>query len=155
MSVTSLASAKKLLNLDPRSIMTAKLLRQAYLKAAMKCHPDIHKDKDIGAFHEITEAYELLQSGINPLDDLEISIQDDTNFRNACQEWLGIPAEVVEECKKCPMFREWLNGKTDASFRWNLFLSLHGGIAPMLRQTTMLLDGQRHTSLGPARRKKK
>eukprot|EP00554_Chaetoceros_debilis_P000016 CAMPEP_0194090948 /NCGR_PEP_ID=MMETSP0149-20130528/41034_1 /TAXON_ID=122233 /ORGANISM="Chaetoceros debilis, Strain MM31A-1" /LENGTH=216 /DNA_ID=CAMNT_0038775373 /DNA_START=100 /DNA_END=750 /DNA_ORIENTATION=+ len=110
-------------------------------------------------FLEITEAYELLQKhpgGIikrssgdrttfnasNPgADDIIIDYitkTEEQQFREACREYLGIDADIVEESKRCPMFRLWLGGNTIDAFHWNLFLMKNGGLAPMLREMKVL-----------------
>mmetsp|Transcript_27658 Transcript_27658/g.31682 ORF Transcript_27658/g.31682 Transcript_27658/m.31682 type:complete len:294 (-) Transcript_27658:95-976(-) len=98
-------------------------------------------------FHAITEAYELLQDQhdinhdgvkINHENENECysytSKTEEQHFREACREYLGVDAEIVEESKRCPLFREWLKGRTVDAFHWNNFLMLHGGLAPMLRK---------------------
>mmetsp|Transcript_21658 Transcript_21658/g.26823 ORF Transcript_21658/g.26823 Transcript_21658/m.26823 type:complete len:198 (+) Transcript_21658:83-676(+) len=150
-SCISTNAAFNLLDLSSNSIFTKKEIRQAYLTAAKKCHPDTtasHRDINISSkktkidpskrFREITEAYEHLQQidniGDSNDDDLGITRDEDKEYRIACQEILGVSAEVVEECKTDPAFRQWLLGKTDAAYHWKMFFMLHGGMAPMLRR---------------------
>ena len=126
------------------------------------CHPDSNDNKNEAVedctvrFLDITNAYELLQDrakvGTNGLNrnsngsdsendsyDMEddrfvIHESEEEKFRNACRDYLGLDADTVEESKRCPLFREWLKGKTDASFTWNNFFMLNGGLAPMLNR---------------------
>lgn len=125
-----------------RTRLTPATLRMAYLQAAKECHPDTsqntHHSKEEAAaqFRLVTEAYEVLLRGklnSNDTGDYGITIEEDTAFRRACQERLGLPAEIVEESKKCPAFRQWLDGKTDAAHYWRVFFIQHGGLAPKLR----------------------
>lgn len=155
MSISHFESARKILGLDASAKLSARVLRQSYLKAAMRCHPDLQQNKDSDEFRKVTAAYEFLQSGVAPDQDLGITAQDDSDFRQACQDWLGLPGEVVEETKRCPMFRTWLDGKTDAAFRWRLFFALHGGLAPMLRPPSALLEDQSDSVPTLDRRKRK
>ena len=179
-SSSSINSALDLLNLkrgfSPRD------LRDAYFSAAKKCHPDsqtVHtnipvdgdakkKQELSNMFLEVSEAYDLLQTcsidkegvttGINgkssDIDGMElITKSEEQYFREACREYLGVDAETVEESKRCPIFREWLKGKSIDAFHWNLFLMKHGGLSPMLRRekTEKLSDGGN----GCRRRRKK
>ena len=134
-------SALQLLGLCPNSKVSAKNLRQAYLLTAKKCHPDLKQHDNIDLdFREVTEAYEFLQTGVSPIDDLGITLQEEESYRQACDDWLGVRAEVVEESKRCPVFRNWLEGKTDAAIYWNNFFALHGGLAPCLRPPSALIE---------------
>jgi hypothetical protein len=72
------------------------------------------------------------------LTDDEITIQQEADFRVGCEQVLGLTAEKVEESKRCPLFREWLKGRTDSAYLWQSFLMQHGGLAPMLRPVTVL-----------------
>mmetsp|Transcript_14470 Transcript_14470/g.23950 ORF Transcript_14470/g.23950 Transcript_14470/m.23950 type:complete len:190 (+) Transcript_14470:95-664(+) len=152
-----LESAKIILGLDSSADFTARQLRSAYLEAAKKSHPDLANSKDGNAFKRISEAYEFLQTGVSPDSDLGITIAEDASFRQSCEEWLGVKAEVVEESKRCPIFREWLEGRTDSAFRWKMFFALHGGLAPMLRPPAALLedDGNHNVNRGVTRRRRK
>ena len=154
-SLPPVQSARLLLGLDPHHEVTPQSLRKAYLDAALKFHPDLQKGKDSIKFSKINSAYELLQSGVVPEQDLGITPDEDASFRSACESWLGLPGEVVEECKRCPMFREWLTGKSDGAIRWRDFLVRHGGLAPMLRQPAGLLEDLSEVSKTKERRKKR
>jgi len=142
----ALKSAKKILDLT--DTFTVSELRRAYFAAAKMCHPDLQDstpgDDDLNEnFHALTEAYELLQqqhSTTGKLNEYGITAQEEEAFRTVCQDWLGVSAEVVEESKRCPIFRDWLQGKTDAAMYWNSFFALNGGLAPMLRPPAALLD---------------
>ena len=163
-SSITIANALKLLNLSHyKTKYSPKEIRDAYFTAAKKCHPDSpnakveYDNNDVddndderrkeyltNQFHAITEAYELLQK--YPIDvqndddtnDCIISKSEEEDFRQACQEFLGVDAEIVEESKRCPLFREWLKGRTVDAFLWNLFLMKHGGLAPMLKRKKVL-----------------
>mmetsp|Transcript_22723 Transcript_22723/g.32058 ORF Transcript_22723/g.32058 Transcript_22723/m.32058 type:complete len:201 (+) Transcript_22723:134-736(+) len=152
-SSLGIRSALELLNLPTNKTFDQKELRDAYFSAAKQCHPDSNKksqsnDDLTNRFLDITEAYEFLQkesytfdsdqsTNRNKDDDLDetdiISKSEEQHFREACQEYLGVSAEIVEESKACPLFRAWLKGRTDSAFHWNNFLMLHGGLAPKLR----------------------
>ena len=126
-------------------------LRQAYFAAAKQCHPDLHhhhqqprngdnSKRDGSDFLLLTQAYELLQREIIGVEsktddffDSIITVSEEEAFRRMCQAQLGIPADIVEECKSNPMFRQWLQGKTDAAMHWRSFLMQNGGLAPKLR----------------------
>jgi len=122
--------------------LTPTALRTAYLEAAKQCHPDTlqnpEKSKQEAAqqFQLVTEAYEVLlgtKLASDEVNDYGITVEEDAAFRRACQERLGLPAEIVEESKQCPAFRQWLSGKTDAAHHWRIFFIQHGGLAPKLR----------------------
>ncbi len=148
----------KLTHLD----FTQKELRDAYFTAAKLCHPDLNKTKSSEElsekFLEITEAYEYLQKKQpssprtkssngqnNDEGDIDwsnyVTKSEEQVYRDACQEILGLDAEIVEESKRCSLFRDWLKGKTDAAFHWNNFFMLHGGLAPMLRRKKLVSIG--------------
>lgn len=133
-------AAKELLGLPlMQGTPTPKELRVAYFKAAKRCHPDLQQQESrdlVELFHQITNAYELLQKTTTTTTtnvDAGITEEEEITFRIACKEQLGLTAETVEESKRNPMFREWLQGKTDAAYFWQNFLANHGGLAPMLR----------------------
>jgi hypothetical protein len=153
---------------------TTRELRDAYFTAAKQCHPDVAKSHqqewsttsndnnpiDTGErFRLITIAYERLKSSTltTPDEDGSSSVpQDDQmHYRAACDEVLGVPAEIVEECKRDPKFRHWLGGNTDAAIFWRNFFAVHGGLAPMLDEPAGLLgSNEKHTSKINARRKR-
>lgn len=134
--------------------LTPTVLRTAYLQAAKECHPDTSttntednnsKQEAAKQFRLVTEAYEVLLKGKLDSDnnDYGITVEEEAAFRRACQERLGLPAEIVEESKQCPAFRDWLNGKTDAAHYWRIFFIQHGGLAPKLRPPpTALLESK-------------
>lgn len=105
---------------------------------------ETRKEQLTSQFHAISEAYELLQKKSNigffssssqqPSTNEYINKSEEEHFRQACIEFLGVDAEIVEESKRCPLFREWLKGRTVDAFLWNTFLMKHGGLAPMLRR---------------------
>jgi hypothetical protein len=139
--------AQETLDLAPS--YTTQELRRAYFAAAKKCHPDAlqkteNKNMDIAKeFRLVTLAYEKLSSGSTTGDmtqlhnnqDGNLSINQQLHFRSACQTILGVPAEIVEECKRDAKFRQWLLGNNHTANYWNNFLSVHGGLAPMLETT--------------------
>lgn len=137
--------AQETLGLAP--CYTTQELRRAYFAAAKKCHPDAlqktKKDTDVAKeFRLVTMAYEKLQSSstssmtqLHNNQDGNLSMDQQLQFRSACQLILGVPAEIVEECKRDAKFRQWLLGNTDAAIYWRNFLSVHGGLAPMLETT--------------------
>jgi len=166
--------ALKLLNLDdPKyyaetdisDCLSLKELRTAYFRAAKRCHPDAirssgdtSKDKNTEQdsserFLMVTEAYEFLLAtaiGSAANDRSIISKNEESIFRRNCQDWLGIPADVVEESKRCPLFRQWLKGNTDAAFHWKIFLMQNGGLAPRLREYLKLGAGKtNHSAVSP------
>mmetsp|Transcript_6839 Transcript_6839/g.8525 ORF Transcript_6839/g.8525 Transcript_6839/m.8525 type:complete len:235 (+) Transcript_6839:121-825(+) len=187
----SVNKALRLLQLQHNPDFTPNELRDAYFKSAKLCHPDSSSANRKGddeactlQFLEITEAYELLgrrKGGANGVmdrnrndsganddyshtdDDFIIHRSAEEQFRIACREHLGLDAETVEESKRCPLFREWLKGKTDASFHWNNFFMKNGGLAPMLNpkkvhrlsQGNLDRDGYGNTRTKVRRRRKR
>lgn len=140
---------------------TARELRDAYFDAAKRCHPDTQKQSSTKAhsaapinedaqkaassnlFLEITEAYEALQefaasgrkvnSASSIIDEKDLIIKSEEQYyREAVKETLGIDADILEESKRCPMFRLWLKGGSHMAFHYNIFLMRHGGLARML-----------------------
>ena len=130
--------------------LTPKGLRTAYLEAAKRCHPDTQTERkskqDTGEqFRQVTEAYEVLLGTNMPnfSNDFGITNAEEAEFRRACQEMLGVRAEIVEESKRCPAFRQWLAGKTDAAYTWQVFFMRYGGLAPKLRPSAGMIEGSK------------
>lgn len=131
---------------EHESSLTLPQLRQAYFAAAKRCHPDVvqtssednndgaRKKGDTADFLQLTAAYEHLSQSLTGLSlpHTIITVDEETAFRNACDVQLGVPAEIVEECKRSPLFRRWLAGRTDAAHTWRNFLTQNGGLAPKL-----------------------
>lgn len=144
-------SAKSLLGLKVDKKPTIQELRFAYFEMAKQCHPDVQKNDDDATsidFLELTEAYEYLLHGNRQQQDQQqttsviISQQEEEDYRQACLDVLGIPAEIVEESKQNPMFRHWLGGNTDAAQHWRSFFSVHGGLAQKLRPPAGYIQGK-------------
>ena len=166
--ISTLSEAKTVLGLVSSDSLSMKELRNFYFVAAKACHPDTKGDNAAAGddddgharFIRLTEAYEfiqktLLQTGAaSDVATVDISASEDSIFRVACQEELGLAAETVEECKQNPGFRQWLQGNTDAAHLWRNFFMLHGGLAPRLRPLPMLGHGstQRLVQRRPKRR---
>lgn len=179
-------SALRILQLqDKKYNYTPYDLRDAYFAAAKFCHPDSNKnatlsqDESTIQFLQVTEAYEILQTdtrtrtGKGGKSKLNTEKDDDDHnnpfviqksaeeeYRTACREFLGLDAETVEESKRCPLFREWLKGNTDAVFHWNRFFMVNGGLAPMLNRKRVLKlsdgdDGSGSNSNGSRRRRRR
>lgn len=160
-TVTDRQEAMRILSLT--QTFSSKELRDSYFHKAKSCHPDsaqknISQDELTSRFLQITEAYEFLQKykkesngGEVDIDLNFISKSEEQYYREACRESLGLDAETVEESKRCPLFREWLKGRSDAAFHWNSFFMKHGGLAPMLKTRHNVL------SMGPndGRRRRK
>lgn len=146
----STAAAKSMLGFTEHCQPTIRELRHAYFEAAKLHHPDVLRQRQneqsmtVLDFRDITIAYEhLLQSPFSqsPTSEPIITVDEEEEYRTACLEILGIPAEIVEESKKNPIFRQWLMGKTDAAMHWKMFLSQHGGLAEKLRPRVQLAKG--------------
>jgi hypothetical protein len=152
--------AQRMLGLREGETFTSLELRDAYFTSAKQCHPDLVSgsgdDEDIQraatvAFFKISDAYELLRGHVvgfggngdgNGYSSDEIAASEEESFREACWQWLGVSPEIVEESKKCPMFRQWLlsAGKSHSAETWLNFFSLNGGFAPRLRPP-LQIDG--------------
>ncbi len=145
---------------------TMKELRTAYFQAAKKCHPDSMPSAGTAAaplssdasaedrFIMVTNAYEYIRQQLISVgstmkedidDDSTMDIDEEEKYRKACFEYLGQPAEIVEESKRCPLFRQWLFGRTDAAYYWQSFFMVHGGLAPRLRTSKQSLLSQQST----------
>ena len=146
--------------------LTIQDVRQAYFKAAKACHPDVVRNHTTDhpnrariqdatqsqinlssqSFRRIHLAYEVLRNEFkkdshNTFTETSTSFTMDkqTEYRKACWELLGIPAEIVEECKRDSKFRQWLRGTTDAAGYWRNFLTMYGGLQPILDVPTAYL----------------
>jgi hypothetical protein len=84
-------------------------------------------------FLRITNAYELLQQEAIKSTNYVTSQEEEEDFRNACEQQLGLSAEIVEECKQNPAFLRWLSGRTDSAHYWRSFFHQNGGLAPRLQ----------------------
>ena len=97
----SVIASRTLLKLPKQ--FTSKQLRDAYFLAAKQTHPDaIDDDADsslsANLFIRCTDAYERLQREVF-VDDLVITLDEEEEFRQTCQSWLGVSAETVEEVR--------------------------------------------------------
>jgi hypothetical protein len=153
-------------------------IRLAYLQAAKESHPDAAtvdaetaKELLNEKFTKVTQAYEYLiryycnNNNTSSTDDSNnnwgISMEEEIEFNDSCLAVLGLRAEIVEESKQDPGFRQWLLGNTDSAHLWRGFLANHGGLAPKLRPkimiesstatSTSIDDGQQHK---PRRRRR-
>ena len=137
--VRSITTRAALSMLGMEGAFTQRQLRDAYYTAAKRCHPDlVSADETPLDFREVTDAFEQLMKDrsmmeLDENDDELITVSEDERFRTACREILGLSAEIVEESKRDPKFRQWLKGNTDAAHYWSNFLMGHGGLAPQLR----------------------
>lgn len=138
-------------------------LRFAYFQKAKECHPDVRPQGDQESSHydflQVTMAYELLQqelTGKDPLNEtVDISYSEEQAFRTACEQQLGLPAEIVEECKTNGMFREWLTGNTDSAHTWRNFFMQHGGLAPRLNRDANRAIGAGTIGAAASRRRRR
>ena len=152
----SVSQAQRLLGLSSNNTekYTGKQIREAYFAAAKRCHPDTlgvdQKSKSDNEtvqaaaqkFMQITEAYEVLLNYTITAGEFmdQYQVDEEKEFRQACRDYLQLPAEIVEESKRCPMFRKWLIGNTDSAFHWRMFLQLHGGLAPKLKSSFLSIQ---------------
>ena len=128
----------------PRSSAAAAAAHTRTRTRTIPVDEDAQKAQASNSFLEITEAYEALQeySANGRKDNGGLSKQynemdfitktEEQYYREAVKETLGIDADVLEESKKCPMFRIWLKGGSHTAFHYNIFLMRHGGLAQML-----------------------
>ena len=92
---------------------SARQLRDAYFMAARSAHPDTttagtDASEASRAFIAISDAYQMLRAGSGAEDPVDARKEEaEEDFRAACQSWLGCDALLVEEAKRCPIFREW------------------------------------------------
>ena len=161
-SITTTA-AKSMLGFKKEARPTIKELRHAYFEAAKLCHPDMqqdHNEEDQRDFRDITEAYEHLLNGKHHRahgdDYFQVSVEEEEQYRQACIDILGIPADIVEESKQNPMFRHWLDGNTDGAQYWRSFFAVHGGLAQKLRPPAGYLESNQdcQTPKSQTRRKR-
>lgn len=165
----STTTAKQLLGFHPSDRPTIKELRAAYFEAAKKTHPDVaissSNSSSCGGeeFCRITEAYERLLTSREVVTSSmgveegtwKISHEEENDYRQACQAILGIPAEIVEESKRNPMFRHWLGGNTDGAQHWRAFFAGHGGLAQKLQQPTAFIGSGQEVAAFETRRRRK
>lgn len=155
----STTAARTLLGLP--EAFTPRQLRDAYFEAARSSHPDaVCDDADdlpsARAFIAISEAYEKLRGvpGEGEHDPSVVTGSEEDEFRALCLVELGVTADAVEEAKRCPMFRIWLQNSSrnnDYANHWRRFLAMNGGLAPRLAPRT-LVGGGASASSGPRRR---
>jgi hypothetical protein len=105
-------------------------------------------------FIHLTQAYELLRSEATGNKDAmgsyptALSPSEEEEYRLACENQLGLTAEIVEECKKNPGFLMWLSGRSDSAHHWRSFFALHGGLGPRLQPRDEMLSCGRPTGAG-------
>jgi hypothetical protein len=144
-SGSSTRNAYRVLGLHADMVYTSKHIRDAYYEAAKRCHPDVstREVQDISRsaqeFIRLTNAYEVLRRKYTISEDVWQEDEEE-QFRTACREWLGLSAEVVEESKRCPMFRKWLTTGTQSAEHWLNFLCMNGGLSPRIRSPNKLSE---------------
>ena len=158
----STTAARSLLGLP--EVFTPRQLRDAYFEAARSSHPDAVCDADADddaplasarSFIAVSEAYEKLRGVPGEHDPSVVTGSEEDEFRSLCLVELGVTADAVEEAKRCPMFRIWLQNSSrnnDYANHWRRFLAMNGGLAPRLAPRTMLSSGGAGASAGPRRR---
>jgi DnaJ domain len=155
-TTTTTREARTLLGIPNHAVLEMTVVRKAYFAAAKMCHPDtkstsilVDEEADDGyeRFLQVTDAYELLAAQLcsdsNKSSNDNIIIipkSEEESFRYECQHRLGLSAEIVEECKNNPSFRQWLLGNTDSAYLWRDFLMQHGGLAPRLNSSQPILE---------------
>ena len=139
----TVSSARVVLGLSTAGSVSPKELKEAYFKMAKECHPDSTTTSSApdaaSRFIHLTDAYEYLRDrasnkGFHYQEQSTFvsNASEEEDYRRACNASLGLSAEIVEESKRCPLFRQWLRGRSDSASVWNSFLMLHGGLAPRL-----------------------
>jgi DnaJ-class molecular chaperone len=142
------------LPVEPHHSFTVVELRDSYFRAAKRCHPDVVAQSSPGEsststspsstdFVRLTQAYELLQQEASSADATNFvsTPSEEEEFRVACEQQLGLSAEIVEECKQNPGFLQWLSGRSDSAHHWRSFFSQHGGLGPRLKPQQHLSSG--------------
>jgi DnaJ domain len=156
--------------IEPPTTLSRMEIRLAYFQAAKESHPDcgITADDETAKsmndkFNKVTQAYEYLiqhycthsnsnknNTNSNSNDDNDnnwgITLEEEIDFNDSCLAVLGLRAEIVEESKQDPSFRQWLLGNTDSAYIWRNFLANHGGLAPKLRPRLMLDTSTEYTT---------
>jgi hypothetical protein len=159
-SVSTIAEARALLDVTSH-VVDARSLRLAYYREAKRCHPDQNASENAAHdFLRLTKAYEILQReafGNSIVDETAaVTIYDESAFRKECERKLGVPAETVEECKRCPMFRIWLTGHTESAIIWRNFFMENGGLLPMLKRSAGALQpGDKYLNSATRNRRKR
>jgi len=155
--------AQRVLGLHEGGNYTGTQLRDAYYSSAKKCHPDLINSDDCSDiaraahdFMRLSEAYEYLSKS-NPRNSFVQQVQSqEDDFRRACEDWLGVSPEVVEESKQCPMFRAWLLKGGKSAQTWLNFFRMHGGLAPQLCPKVGISAGEvQDSNKQPKRRHKR
>jgi hypothetical protein len=154
----------------PDTALTLVEVRVAYFAAAKRCHPDTQSQAAATAtaddFLQVTTAYKVLSQTLSPYADqnnndgspscVMMSADQEADFRAACEQRLGVSAEIVEECKRSPLFLQWLAGRSDSAHTWRSFFTQHGGLAPQLPHVSGVLEaGVVATPRLKARRKRR
>ena len=152
-SLHSMTSSRARAVLDiPASLdeLTPSTLRDAYFAASLRVHPDVNPGNTNTSFVRVTEAFEHLAESlvVGEADiigrGVELTVDEESAYREACLAVLGLSAEQVEQSKADEQFRLWLGGDTYSTTTWNTFLSLNGGLVPRnLRQSIGVNDGAR------------
>ena len=153
---------------------TSTQIRDAYFTAAKRCHPDLvvsDSEKDIARaaqqFIRLSDAYDLIRKNDSVLsssssttttttaattESEQVLQSEEDAFRAACEQWLGLSAEVVEDSKRCPMFRQWLVNGGKSAVHWLNFLRINGGLTPRLRPLKLLESQESLSSSSRIRR---
>mgnify|MGYP006145266917 CR=1 FL=1 len=136
---SSAARARLEIEESQRSLSSMEL-RNFYLAASKKNHPDVSPTATSADFVAVCDAFELLAAeiddsggdGASIIRDAAIYMDADEEvvYREACLDVLGLDAEKVEESKADQHFRLWLAGDTYSTGVWNQFLAYNGGFVP-------------------------